>query len=215
MYRTLAALALGLSLAGSLASASTAHAGIVNQPGRFRIDLPPDFRVVKHGRVANSPSYMLLAHSKLGNVKLYIQSAPHPDPTIDLAKHMNLWASSVRKLGIYGTLHPIGTPHRDHAMMTQVFAATARRVRTNQPYTVYVGITLDRTTKRVYTFSVASQTSFFHKNKARLLGLARAFRPYHGETIARRPGQLLKGKRVSLRGRLIKQPSGLIVSRKR
>lgn len=215
MFRAFSAFALTVGLVASLAAAGPARAGIVNQPGRFRVDLPPGFRVIKHGRVPNSPAYVLAAQSARGNVKLYIRSAPHPDPTIDLAKHLSLWAASVQRRGIYRGLRPLSAPHRDHALITQFFSATGQRLRTMQPYTVYVGITLDRTTKRVYTFSVSSQSKFFHQNKARLVALARTFRPYHGEAVVARRGALRRGKRVSLRGRLIKQRSGLVVSKKR
>jgi hypothetical protein len=206
-----AAIAAGAALFAATGSAPAKM--IANQPGRFQIDLPDEFQVVKHGRVPGEHAYMLLARSKKGNVKLFAKSLDHADPTVDLGKHLALWEKLVRQRGVYSTLRRTGKLVRKRGLIAQMYRAEGPRMRYRHPFVVYVGVSIDRRAKRVYTLSVASEAAFYAKNRVRLLRLARSFRPYYG--VAHVKNLRHSKKRISLRGKLRAQKSGLVTSTRR
>lgn len=200
---------LSAVLAVALASGAVAGAKtIVNHPGRFQLELPDNYKVTRHGRIKTEPGYELVAVSPKGNVKLFVKALPHGDPTADLGKHLLRWEENARLKGYFTQLTRVGPLTRRGSTLTQLYSAQGTRTRTQHPYTVYVGVNLDRRMRQLYTFTLAAENNVFTKYRAKLLALASRFRPYDPARVA--GGIRRSSKRISLRGKLQRKPSGLV-----
>lgn len=192
----------------ALASGATAVAKtIVNHPGRFQLELPDNYKVARHGRIKHGSGYEFAAFSPKGNVKVLVKSVPHADPTADLGKHLNHWEDTARANGYFKALTRVGAITRRGSTLTQLYQASGTRVRAQHPFTVYVGVSLDRQLRQLYTFTLAAESGVFAKYKTKLLALASRFRPYDPSRVARLRST---GKRISLRGKLKRTPTGLV-----
>ena len=209
-----AALALGCALFdGGAAEART----VSDQPGAYQVDLPDDFRVLRHGRMPDQPGgYLLRAQSLVGNVKMIIFSVPRGDPSIDYLKMYRTWEERVVRLKLVSNLKPVtGLIRANRAGQTafvRAYDGVARRNTTQQLYRYLVTISHSQATRRLYTVILASQADYFKDNRARVLALANGFRPLLA--VATKPTASNRPiKRVSLRGRLLVSKTGKVESR--
>jgi hypothetical protein len=206
--------------AATLAAPAVAKS-IVDQPGQFRVWLPGDFRILRHGRdrdraVAGQLAYEFKAVSAKGNIKVFAQSSYKADPSIDFMKQFAYMEYEVRREKLYKWLRPVGGPQRGSAgRITQFwryYDAVGQRDKTVQPYRLLAFVAFDRPIRRLYTVTIAAQTDVFDQNRTRLMTILRSFRPYVAPP--HKVGKKRPLRRISLRGKLRVRRNGLVVAKK-
>jgi hypothetical protein len=194
---------------------------IIDQPGQFRVWLPADFRILRHGRdhdraVAGQLAYEFKAVSAKGNIKVFAQSTYKADPSIDFMKQFAYMEYEVRREKLYKWLRPVARPQRGSAgRITQFwryYDALGQREKTIQPYRLLAFIAFDRPIRRLYTVTIAAQADVFDQNRTRLMNILRSFRPYIAPP--HKVGKKRPLRRISLKGKLRVRRNGLVVAKK-
>jgi hypothetical protein len=221
MFRTL--LGVLTALACSLPGGAIAKM-VIDQAGRYKIELPDDLRILKQGQSRNDGAYRFASSSPKGNLKVFVRAVPYRAPDYDFYRHFKAWERMLLQRGHYRTLRPI-TPIRqvrgnDRVAYYRVLDGIGARVKTLQPFRIFAMGSHSLAARRIYTVTVAAHTDFFIKNRARIMKIVSSFAPFdvmrerRAHRLLSLRGATAQVRRVSVRGLLARRKGKVVAASK-